>query len=58
MERKKLNIIDCPGVMTLLGTAITALNVTDTAILLLNGQYGPKWVHRIISVILKNWVSR
>ena len=39
---KKLNIIDCPGADDFAGAAITALNVTDTAILLLNGQYGPE----------------
>ena len=39
---KKLNIIDCPGSDDFVGSAITALNVTDTAILLLNGQYGPE----------------
>ena len=39
---KKLNIIDCPGSDDFGGAAITALNVTDTAILLLNGQYGPE----------------
>ena len=35
---KKLNIIDCPGSDDFVGAAMTALNVTDTAILLLNGQ--------------------
>lgn len=39
---KKLNIIDCPGSDDFVEAAITALNVTDTAILLLNGQYGPE----------------
>ena len=39
---KKLNIIDCPGSDDFVGAAITALNVIDTAILLLNGQYGPE----------------
>lgn len=39
---KKLNIIDCPGSDDFVGATITALNVTDTAILLLNGQYGPE----------------
>ena len=39
---KKLNIIDCPGSDDFVGAAITALNVTDTAILLLNGHYGPE----------------
>ena len=39
---KKLNIIDCPGSDDFVGSAITALNVTDTAVLLLNGQYGPE----------------
>lgn len=37
---KKLNIIDCPGSDDFVGSALTALNVTDTAILLLNGQCG------------------
>lgn len=37
---KKLNIIDCPGSDDFVGAAMTALNVTDTAVLLLNGQYG------------------
>ncbi len=41
-NNKKLNIIDCPGADDFVGQAITALNVTDTAILLLNGQYGPE----------------
>ncbi len=39
---KKLNIIDCPGSDDFVGAALTALNVTDTAMLLLNGQYGPE----------------
>lgn len=39
-NNKKLNIIDCPGSDDFVGSALTALNVTDTAILLLNGQYG------------------
>ena len=39
-NNKKLNIIDCPGSDDFVGGAVTALNVTDTAILLLNGQYG------------------
>ena len=38
---KKLNIIDCPGSDDFVGSAITALNVTDTAVLLLNGNFGP-----------------
>ena len=41
-NNKKLNIIDCPGSDDFVGAAMTALNVTDTAILLLNGQYGPE----------------
>ncbi len=41
-NNKKLNIIDCPGADDFVGAAITALNVTDTAVLLLNGQYGPE----------------
>lgn len=39
-NNKKLNIIDCPGADDFVGSTVTALNVTDTAILLLNGQYG------------------
>ncbi len=39
-NNKKLNIIDCPGSDDFIGSAITALNVTDTSIILLNGQYG------------------
>ena len=39
-NNKKLNIIDCPGSDDFIGSAVTALNVTDTAIVLLNGQYG------------------
>lgn len=39
-NKKKLNIIDCPGADDFIGGAVTALNVTDTAIILLNGQYG------------------
>ena len=39
-NNKKLNIIDCPGSDYFVGSTVTALNVTDTAIILLNGQYG------------------
>lgn len=41
-NNKKLNIIDCPGSDDFVGGAITALNVTDQALLLINGQYGPE----------------
>ena len=41
-NEKKLNIIDCPGSDDFVGAALTALNVTDTALLLINGQYGPE----------------
>lgn len=37
---KKLNFIDCPGSDDFVGGSVTALNVTDTALLLINGQYG------------------
>ncbi len=37
---KKLNIIDCPGSDDFIGGTITSLNVTDTALMLLNTQYG------------------
>ncbi len=37
---KKLNVIDCPGADDFVGAAITALNVTDTGVIVVNGQYG------------------
>ncbi len=39
-NNKKLNIIDCPGSDDFVGGSITALNVTDQAVILINGQYG------------------
>lgn len=39
-NNKKLNIIDCPGSDDFVGNSVTALNVTDTAVMLINGQYG------------------
>ncbi|EGJ70334.1 small GTP-binding protein [Bacteroides coprosuis DSM 18011] len=39
-NNKKLNVIDCPGADDFIGGVVTALNVTDTAIVLINGQYG------------------
>lgn len=39
---KKLNIIDCPGSDDFVGAALTAMGVTDTALLLINGQFGPE----------------
>lgn len=41
-NNKKLNIIDCPGSDDFVGAVMTALNVTDTALLLINGQFGPE----------------
>ena len=41
-NNKKLNIIDCPGSDDFVGAALTSLNVTDTAVLLINGQFGPE----------------
>ena len=41
-NNKKLNFIDCPGSDDFVGGAITALNVTDLAVMLINGQYGPE----------------
>ena len=41
-NNKKLNVIDCPGSDDFVGGAITALNVTDQAVILVNGQYGPE----------------
>lgn len=37
---KKLNIIDCPGSDDFIGGTVTSLNVTDTAIILVNAQNG------------------
>ena len=41
-NNKKLNIIDCPGSDDFVGGVITSLNVTDQAVILINGQYGPE----------------
>ena len=41
-NNKKLNMIDCPGSDDFVGAALTALEVTDTCVLLINGQYGPE----------------
>ncbi len=37
---KKLNVIDCPGSEDFIGGVISSLQVTDTAIILLDSQYG------------------
>ena len=37
---KKLNVIDCPGADDFVGNAVTALNVTDTGVIVINAQYG------------------
>ena len=37
---KKLNVIDCPGSDDFVGNAITALNVSDTGVILIDCQYG------------------
>lgn len=37
---KKLNVIDCPGSDDFVGNAVTALNVTDTGVILIDSQYG------------------
>ena len=37
---KKLNFIDCPGADDFAGAAMSALSVTDTAVILLNGASG------------------
>ena len=41
-NNKKLNIIDCPGSDDFVGGAITSLNVTDLALVTINGEYGPE----------------
>ncbi len=37
---KKINFIDCPGSDDFVGGAITSLNVTDTALMVMNAQEG------------------
>ncbi|MBR6285055.1 MAG: elongation factor G [Muribaculaceae bacterium] len=37
---KKINFIDCPGSDDFVGNVVTALNVTDSALMLVDGQYG------------------
>ena len=37
---KKLNFIDCPGSDDFAGAAMTAMGVTDAALLMVHGQYG------------------
>lgn len=37
---KKLNVIDCPGSDDFIGSAITALTVMDTGVIVLDSQYG------------------
>ena len=37
---QKLNFIDCPGSDDFIGGAVSALNVTDTALMVINAQYG------------------
>lgn len=37
---RKLNFIDCPGSDDFVGNIVTSLNVTETALMVLNAQYG------------------
>ena len=37
---RKLNFIDCPGSDDFVGGVVSALNVTDAALMLINAQYG------------------
>ena len=39
-QDRKLNFIDCPGSDDFIGGAVSALNETDTALMVLNAQYG------------------
>jgi elongation factor G len=39
-QNRKLNFIDCPGSDDFIGGAVSALNVTDTALMVINAQYG------------------
>jgi elongation factor G len=37
---KKLNVFDCPGSDDFVGNAVTALNMTDTGVIVIDCQYG------------------
>ncbi len=39
-QDRKLNFIDCPGSDDFIGGAVSALNVTDMALMVVNAQYG------------------
>ena len=39
-NNKKLNVFDCPGMDDFVGNAVTALNMTDCGVIVVNGQYG------------------
>ena len=39
-QNRKLNFVDCPGSDDFIGGAVSALNVTDTALMVVNAQYG------------------
>ncbi len=39
-QGRKLNFIDCPGSDDFIGAAVSALNVTDTALMVIDAQYG------------------
>lgn len=39
-NERKLNFIDCPGADDFVGNVVSSLNVTDTALVVLNARYG------------------
>lgn len=39
-QGRKLNFIDCPGSDDFIGAAVSAMNVTDTALMVIDAQYG------------------
>lgn len=39
-QNKKLNFLDCPGSDDFVGAAVSSLSVTDTALMVVNAQYG------------------
>lgn len=39
-NNKKLNVIDCPGMDDFVGNAVTALNMTDAGVVVVNSAYG------------------
>ena len=57
-QDRKLNFIDCPGSDDFIGGAVSALNVTDTALMVLMPSTAWKSVQSTSSGIQNNFISR